>query len=145
MAIVNAKKVIAEQKEEIERYQCVNKLLEGDIEALNKALEKRVEDVYADFMQDYKIMRDELNGLYEENSHLDGCAKQSLADYQKCEIENAELRKQVDELKEKSKKVNGLVKEVIAFIEEKDKKAGKYSIYSKLLQEVKEHFGVEVE
>ena len=33
---------------------------------------------------------------------------------------------------------------IISFIEEKDKKAGKYSIYSKLLEELKEKFGNEI-
>lgn len=56
--------------EVIERYECVNKLLEMDIEDLHKEREKRVEEVYADFMKDYKIMRDELNELYDENSKL---------------------------------------------------------------------------
>ena len=34
--------------------------------------------------------------------------------------------------------------EIISFIESKDKKCGKYSIYTKLLQELKEKYGVEV-
>lgn len=59
-----------EQKEEIERYKCVNKLLEQDIEDLHKEREKRVEEVYADFMKDYNIMRDELNECYDENGQL---------------------------------------------------------------------------
>ena len=86
--------------------------------------------------------------LTEENEYLDGCAKQFLADYQKCEIERAELENQVDELvKEKSmisqRIVKDTAKEIIAFVEEKDKKAGKYSIYRTLLQELKERYEVE--
>ena len=42
----------------------------------------------------------EIERLTEENEYLDMCGKQFLADYQKCEIENAELQKQVDELTE---------------------------------------------
>ena len=38
--------------------------------------------------------------LTEENEYLDMCGKQFLADYQKCEVERAELENQVDELKE---------------------------------------------
>lgn len=100
-------RTIAEQKEEIERYQCVNKLLEGDIEELNKALEKRVEDVYADFMKDYKIMRNELNELYDENEQLKKDIQQKELLRQKAvlyseekHVKNAELQKQVDELTE---------------------------------------------
>ena len=65
-------------------------------------------------------LRNEIERLTEENGYLDMVAKQALADYQKCEIantelqelnakyyneakdlrrENAELQKQVDELK----------------------------------------------
>lgn len=40
-------------------------LLEGDIADRDKMLEGKVEDVYADFMRDYKCMREELEGAYE--------------------------------------------------------------------------------
>ena len=51
--------------------------------------------------EDLKKAQDEIERLTEENGYLDGCAKQFLADYQKCEIERAELQKQMDELKNK--------------------------------------------
>lgn len=41
---------------------------------------------------------EEIERLTEENGYLDGCAKQFLADYQKCEIDRAELQNQVNEL-----------------------------------------------
>lgn len=53
----------------------------------------------------------EIERLTEENGYLDGCAKQFLADYQKCEIERAELQKQVDELKEENEKLRYLADE----------------------------------
>lgn len=37
-------------------------------------------------------LKAEIERLTEENEHLDGCAKQFLADYQKCEIANTELQ-----------------------------------------------------
>ena len=73
-------KKIDRLEDEIAHKNGIIRLLEKDIEDLHKALEKRVEDVYEDFMKDYKLMREE----------LDGC----------CE-ENADLQKQVDELKER--------------------------------------------
>ena len=48
---------------EIERKTGVIRLLEKDVAELHKERERRVEEVYADFMQDYKIMRDELNEI----------------------------------------------------------------------------------
>ena len=52
-----------QQKAEIERKTGVIRLLEKDVAELHKEREKRVEEVYADFMKDYKIMRDELNEI----------------------------------------------------------------------------------
>ena len=69
-----------------------------------------------------------------------------------------EKQKQVDELKTKqviechgmlkgcdmvNQAVKDTAKEIIVFVEEKDKKAGKYSIYRTLLQELKEKYEVE--
>ena len=48
---------------EIERKTGVIRLLEKDVAELHKERERRVEEVYADFMQDYKIMREELNEI----------------------------------------------------------------------------------
>lgn len=62
--------LIKRLQSEVERYKAVNKLLEQDIADLHAEREKRVEAVYADFMQDYKIMRDELNECYDENGRL---------------------------------------------------------------------------
>ena len=118
--------------------------------------------------------REEIERLTEENKHLDKLlgekrldeltvARQIVA--QNCVLneENAELQKQVDELK--SRKIEPLIvkcpsletcpkveqavkdtaKEIIAFVEDKDKKAGKFSIYRNLLCELKERYGVQVE
>jgi chromosome segregation ATPase len=43
----------------------------------------------------------------------------------------------------KKQAVEDTAKEIISFVEEKDKKAGKYSIYRTLLQELKERYEVE--
>ena len=45
-------------------------MLEQDIADRDKKLESKVEEVYADFMHDYKIMRDELDECYAENTEL---------------------------------------------------------------------------
>ena len=63
-------KVIKNQQAEIDRYKCVNKLLERDIADRDKKLESKVEEVYADFMKDYHIMWEELDGAYDENGEL---------------------------------------------------------------------------
>ena len=52
-----------------EENECLNakdRLNRIDIDELHKEREKRVEEVYADFMQDYKIMREELNACQNE-------------------------------------------------------------------------------
>ena len=52
-----------------EENECLNakdRLNQIDIDELHKEREKRVEEVYADFMQDYKIMREELNACQNE-------------------------------------------------------------------------------
>ena len=50
--------------DELEKAKCIIKLLERDIEDLHKEREKRVEEVYADFMHDYKLMREECEDIY---------------------------------------------------------------------------------
>ena len=145
-----------------------------------KELDKQGEGLIAgspDFdyvYQRYFEQKAEIERLTEENKHLDKLlgekrldeltvARQIVA--QNCVLneENAELQKQVDELK--SRKIEPLIvkcpsletcpkveqavkdtaKEIIAFVEDKDKKAGKFSIYRNLLCELKERYGVEVE
>lgn len=54
------------QKDEIETQKCVIRLLEEDIADRDKMLESKVEDVYVEFIRDYKAMREELEGCYEE-------------------------------------------------------------------------------
>ena len=63
-------KKIDRLEDEIAHKNGIIRLLEKDIEDLHKALEKRVEDVYEDFMKDYKLMREELDGASEENADL---------------------------------------------------------------------------
>jgi hypothetical protein len=52
----------------INNLECINKLQQKDIDELHQEREKRVEEVYADFMQDYNIMRDELNEACEHSA-----------------------------------------------------------------------------
>ena len=64
------------------------------------------------------------------------------------EIERANIQAEIAEAGTscqwcKNVNVKDTAKEIIAFVEEKDKKAGKYSIYRTLLQELKEKYEVE--
>ena len=89
-------------QEELKYKEGIIKLLEQDIEDRDKMLEAKVEDVYADFMQDYKLLREELDGAYKENAEL-AQALVKLQQYNEAlgaEIvrlieEKAELRKQL--------------------------------------------------
>lgn len=64
--------------------------------------EKKVESIIFGLKETIAEKDKEIERLTEENEYLDMCGKQFLADYQKCEIERAELQKQVDEGKELS-------------------------------------------
>lgn len=68
----------------------------------------------------------------------------NIAEQRKFNIDyaNVELRRLEFELKQVHKET---AEEIISFIESKDKKGGKYSIYTKLLQELKEKYNLEVE
>ena len=57
-------------KSEVENLKVINKLLEQDIADRDKMLESKVEEVHEDFMRDYKCMREELEGLYDELTEL---------------------------------------------------------------------------
>lgn len=56
--------------EELDKRKVMIRLLERDIADRDKMLEAKVEEVYADFMRDYKCMREELDGLYDEYAEL---------------------------------------------------------------------------
>lgn len=63
---------------ELEQQQAINKLLERDIEDRDKMLEQKVEEVYPEFMRDYKCLREELEGVYEELVELRKSAADAL-------------------------------------------------------------------
>ena len=76
----NPADVIVALAEEIEQYRAriramddeldlrcgIIRVLERDLKDRDKMLEQKVEVVYDDFMRDYKIMREELEGAWEE-------------------------------------------------------------------------------
>ena len=64
------KNVVKRMEEELDKYKVIIALLEQDIADRDKMLEQKVEEVYADFMRDYKCMREELDGVYEELAEL---------------------------------------------------------------------------
>lgn len=64
--------------EELDKHNVMIQLLEGDISDRDKMLEAKVEEVYADFMRDYKCMREELDGLYDEYAEIKKKSKTEL-------------------------------------------------------------------
>lgn len=67
-ACADAVEIIKTQKDKLEAYECINKLQQADIADRDKMLKQKVEVVYADFMKDYKLLEEECEGLYKENS-----------------------------------------------------------------------------
>ena len=61
---------IKERDGKIEQQEVIIHLLQQDIADRDKMLEQKVEEVYADFMLDYKAMREELDGCYEDLDEL---------------------------------------------------------------------------
>ena len=84
--------LIQRQKAEIERLTEERQSLVTKLNQTDEAVDY--------WFDKFKAEKDEVKRLREEKEYLNGCAKQFLADYQKCEIERVELQKQVDELKE---------------------------------------------
>lgn len=64
----DAIELIKKQKGDIENLQNLRKLDEADIADRDKMLKEKVEVVYADFMRDYECIKEENEGLYEENA-----------------------------------------------------------------------------
>lgn len=52
--------------DEVKLLRIIKDVLNQDIADRDKLLEKKVEEVYLEFMKDYKAMREELDGVYEE-------------------------------------------------------------------------------
>ena len=67
----------------------VIRLLERDIKDRDEMLEKKVEEVYADFMRDYKLMGEELEGSWVELAE----AREELAEARKKIKELARCKK----------------------------------------------------
>lgn len=61
---------IRAMEELLDKLSTINKLYEGDNSDLQKQLEKKVEEVYPEFMRDYQCMREELDGAYDELEEL---------------------------------------------------------------------------
>ena len=101
----------------------LNKFTLADMDDLMARLERRVEDVYPEFMQDYKTMRDELNACYDENGKL--------------KEENERI------IKEKDEAVKDKVKEILQKVKSfaLDKEVGLKYLIDRLAKEN----GVEVE
>lgn len=93
-----------DSQQEIERLNATVKIHLIDIDDLHKEREKRVEEVYADFMKDYKIMCEEWNEAnerlceYERNLADGELVSKDWHDEQVLilKAENEELQKQVD-------------------------------------------------
>ena len=121
---------IEEYKAQIEDYKRVNKLLEMDIKDLHAEREKRVEEVYADFMKDYNIMRDELNACCDENAEL-----QKQAERLKIDLENEKNWGKI----QTKQAVKDTAKEILEDFD-------KHGVYSKDYTDfMRKEYGVEVE
>lgn len=53
-------------EEDHNKLRVVNQLLEMDVADRDRLLEKKVEEIYPEFICDYQEMREELEGVYEE-------------------------------------------------------------------------------
>lgn len=113
-SVANSEKIFAEQKAEIEtlktelRKECeeheeFTKKAKEEIERLTEQLDyfqkssdyhegnqKELEAKNAELQKQVDELTKENKRLTKENGYLDGCAKQFLADYQKCEVELSE-------------------------------------------------------
>ena len=61
-----AKNTIQWLEQELDRIKSINRMLRRDKAYLEKKLESRVEEVYADFMAEYERMKEELDEVREE-------------------------------------------------------------------------------
>lgn len=68
--VASALDVIRELQEEVDACKVMMALLERDVADRDAVLEKKVEEIYPEFMRDYRAMREELEGLYEELAEL---------------------------------------------------------------------------
>lgn len=57
--------------EEVDKYKVVNHLLERDIADRDEMLKKKVEEVYPEFMRDYKCMEEELDGYHFDEAEFE--------------------------------------------------------------------------
>ena len=65
---------------ENEELKLFNKLFEQDIADRDEMLEKKVKEIYPEFMRDYKCMREELDGCYEDVKKMQERLKQAICD-----------------------------------------------------------------
>lgn len=68
--IVNLTKEIEQLTEQLDTCKVMIALLERDIADRDEMLEKKVEEIYPEFMRDYRAMREELDGTYDELAEL---------------------------------------------------------------------------
>ena len=68
--IEQCRATIKKMEDELDRYRLANRLLMQDIADRDEMLEKKVEEVYPEFMRDYKCMKEELEGASEELAEL---------------------------------------------------------------------------
>lgn len=119
----------------------LNKLTLVDMDDLMAQLERRVEDVYPEFMQDYKTMRDELNACYEENGKLKELNAKYLDSIESVQAGRCRLRCELTE-----QAVKDTAKEILTELIERAHSNGCIDL---TVNEVKawfrEDYGVEVE
>lgn len=135
------------------RFICSEKLMKDCLDLIHRLQDENAEGKarikeltsIAEYQQHSNIERwgiiqekdKEIERLTEENEYLDMCGKQFLADYQKCEVERAELENQVDELKKERENVQKILYELGKCGNDKER----YAVWVKLIK----YCGVEVE
>lgn len=118
-----------------ENEQLKKDYIELDLEC--RELRTELDKELADNEEFTKEANEEIERLTEENEYLDMCGKQFLADYQKCEVERAELENQVNELKKERENVQKILYELGKCGNDKER----YAVWVKLIK----YCGVEVE
>lgn len=85
----DAAELIEKQRAEIEHLRNLNLLAEQDIADRDKMLKQKVEDVYADFMKDYRLMEEELNAACDKYLALERKSKRMIrldAEHKFCHV-----------------------------------------------------------
>lgn len=151
------------QKAEIERLKGFLQTFKTVIKEKDEQIEQRLEEVYADFMKEYKIAKQDLKESLEREVELQMQVDEIKSDISKA-IENykkemptaiKEAEKKIEEMQQQAVKDTAKkILEQVRFLIEERNCVGGYdledetidgTIFVQVLNELKERYGVEVE